>query len=554
VPFASDIFALDSLAALFYNICVMLTVLRKKKTMKRIMWVLAGVTVFSFVLWNATTGSRGRQRQRYAGTIFGKNVSHEEFLRNLSGVRHQALLTYGDDFEKYSSYLDFEALAWNRLILLYEAGRKRIKATDQEVREKILAIPFFKQGGKFDQKKYDFIVGQIFQTTPREFEQEIRETLKIDKLIAEVTKDTRISETQLFQEYKKQNDRLCVDYLLIAPVDFVDRINLEDKEIQTYYNEHKQTFRRGQTIKLSYLACRFKKIQEGLKPDPEKIEAYYQHIKETLPEEEKKESFSLLSEEQRQKIEEKWLIREAADRAEDKIWEAYDELQENPQDFSALAAKYNLQQGETGFFARNEIVPDVGWSADFNRTAFSLKPGEFSSPQSTQNGYFIIQLKEKRPPYIPELKEVKKTIILILKKERALSRAMKKAQQYLKTIKEQNLSLPEFAEQNQLTVHNSGFFSRTDYIPGLGRAKEFKSIAFNLKVGEIGGVAKTFKGYCIIQLKEKRPAEEKKFAEEKTQFKEKILATKKNAVFKTWFKQLLAEANLQNYLTPSETQ
>ena len=50
--------------------------------MKRIMWVLAGVTVFSFVLWNDTTGSRGRQRQRYAGTIFGKNVSHEEFLRN----------------------------------------------------------------------------------------------------------------------------------------------------------------------------------------------------------------------------------------------------------------------------------------------------------------------------------------------------------------------------------------------------------------------------------------------------------------------------------------
>ena len=57
------------------------------------------------------------------------------------------------------------------------------------------------------------------------------------------------------------------------------------------------------------------------------------------------------SEEQKQKIQEKWLIREAQNRAEEKIWDAYEELEQD-QNFKTLSDKYGLEQGETQFFAQ----------------------------------------------------------------------------------------------------------------------------------------------------------------------------------------------------------
>ena len=166
----------------------MLKQLRQKKVMKRVLWGLAVIIIPAFVLW----GAGGlRETGRYAGKIFGKNISFEEYTNSYNAVRSLGLLTHGRDFQKMRGALMLERAAWDRLILVKEAQKRRIKISDEEIIARIAALPIFQtKEGLFNQSNYTMILGNILRTTPRQFEEEMRESLMIERLMARVFRGT----------------------------------------------------------------------------------------------------------------------------------------------------------------------------------------------------------------------------------------------------------------------------------------------------------------------------------------------------------------------------
>ncbi len=66
--------------------------------------------------------------------------------------------------------------------------------------------------------------------------------------------------------------------------------------------------------------------------------------------------------------------------------------------FKQIAASdptHRLRYNETGYFTINSAVPGIGYSVEFNATAFSLKPGEVSDLVGTDRGYYYIKLLDK---------------------------------------------------------------------------------------------------------------------------------------------------------------
>src|SRR3989338_6391314 len=120
----------------------MLKALRKKGVAKKIFICLAIVIVPAFVLWGSASLLRS-QRSSYAGKISGRKVSFDEFQESLRAVQTQALMQFGENFYKIQRFLKLNLEAWDRLILLQEAKRRRIKVSDQEVIEEINQLPFF---------------------------------------------------------------------------------------------------------------------------------------------------------------------------------------------------------------------------------------------------------------------------------------------------------------------------------------------------------------------------------------------------------------------------
>src|SRR3989338_9510571 len=197
----------------------MLKQLRKKGVAKKILWITTIIIVLSFgVFWNIDSSSQ--QGVTYAGKIFGRRISFDDFQKSLLHPRNQNLLRYGGNFHKISQFLNLESEAWDRLILLHEAKKRNIKILDQEVVDSIEDFDFFKNNGKFDPSIYGKVVRYVFRCEPRAFEEGMRETLIFAKLFEQETSAVTVQEEELLKEYKKQEEKVQVNYVFFSEEDY----------------------------------------------------------------------------------------------------------------------------------------------------------------------------------------------------------------------------------------------------------------------------------------------------------------------------------------------
>lgn len=99
-------------------------------------------------------------------------------------------------------------------------------------------------------------------------------------------------------------------------------------------------------------------------------------------------------------------VEEAREAALLQINEIYQGLRLGKATFEEMAQKYSMDGsaqggGDLGFFPRGKMVEE------FEEAAFALKPGEISPVVSTQFGFHLIRLEERRPTGFRPLEEVK---------------------------------------------------------------------------------------------------------------------------------------------------
>ncbi len=185
----------------------MLKTFRKKGVAKKVLWFLAVIIILSFGVFGTANYYHGDKGLSYAGKIFGKKITFDDFQKSLLHARTQAILRYGDNFDKIAPMLDLDSEAWDRLILLQEGRRQHIKILDAEVIDTIEDFDFFKHGGKFDPAFYGKIVRYVFRCDPREFEEGVRESLIFSKLFQGQTAGAEISEAESLKENQNKNEQ-----------------------------------------------------------------------------------------------------------------------------------------------------------------------------------------------------------------------------------------------------------------------------------------------------------------------------------------------------------
>jgi len=586
-----------------------------RKLTKQILWIVIAAFVGTIIFAWGMEFSAKKQKKGVIATVNGEDIELYTFQYYYNQALRQAEKDQGNVDEQTASQIRDEV--WNNLVnqtLLNQEIKKRgIEVTDAELYEYMKRYPpkelqqhpaFQTPEGKFDYQKYLQALAD-----PRipwgQVEDLIRPNLELAKLQQSIVSLVRVTDEEIKQFYRDENEKVKVRYLLVPSNQFQKQdIPVSDEEIEAYYQEHKEEFKTDQSVNLSYVMFEKKPSQvdeeetrkrlleireEIMKGEDfaEMAEDYSEDFasaknggdlgwfgKGMMVPEFEKVAFSLKPKEISQPVKTKfgWHLikveekRGKGDSEEVKarhillktvpseetlvqLKEAAEEFadQVDKSNFQKMAQENDLPLLETGWFVRGGYIPGIGINPQIEEFAFENDVGEVSEVFETAKGFFVFQIKDKRPEGISPLEEVKGVIKRKIIKLKADSLAYDKAKMIFAQIKK-GKSLKKAAEENNATYAEPKEFTRNSFIPPIGKLPEFIGTAFSLtRPNQISPPVKTDVGSFILQLVSRSTVDDSLFATVKDSLASVVLQKKQNQVYQDWFAQVKKEAEIKDY-------
>ena len=204
-----------------------------------------------------------------------------------------------------------------------------------------------------------------------------------------------------------------------------------------------------------------------------------------------------------------------------------------------VAADSQITVYTTGFFDnRGGSLKDVKNKSAFAKAAFELPENEISEIQDFGDGYYLLEIIEKRPAQIPELSAVEKKVRADLVQEKKKENARKDAEALLAAIKD-GADMAEASKEFDLKVQSTGFFKRNDAIPNIGYDRNISSAAFELSDQNQmpQEILDGPKGYYVIKFKQRQVPSMTEFDKEKEDIKNRLLQQKRFKAFEAWLDQ-----------------
>ena len=199
---------------------------------------------------------------------------------------------------------------------------------------------------------------------------------------------------------------------------------------------------------------------------------------------------------------------------------------------------------ETGFFAQTDPIPGIGWSPAISEMVAKLKVGQYATPLAMDNKYYFMRLKGRKEPNIPEFEKIKTKIKDTFIKEKSEKAAKERIDEALKLTKDSNAKadLNVIAKKLGLKTGSTDLFQFNSYIEGIGASNKLWLSGEKLKPEETSDINDMPSGYYIIKVKQSLEIDDKKFAEEKSEFSQKLLSQKKQEAFSKFLEGLRKKA------------
>lgn len=204
-------------------------------------------------------------------------------------------------------------------------------------------------------------------------------------------------------------------------------------------------------------------------------------------------------------------------------------------DLQKAAAAQGLEVKETGFFAADEAIPQLGRYSEINEIIFSLQPMEVSPALALGEARVVAQLMEIQDSRIPELAEVLEKVRKDWTAEQSRILARKQAEEWLETASQEG-TLAEVARRNKLEIRKTDPFTALSPAGLLANQRDLVITAFALTpeepvAPEVYEIDNTF---AIFQLEDREPAPEEEFQKEKDNLARNLLQIKQEQTFNLW--------------------
>ena len=487
-------------------------------------WSL-GLVCVAFVLFYIPDFLRGSGADAASSDtvakVEGREITSADFRRTYQAQLQAYRSAYGGNMnDQLLKQLGIEQQILQQMVderaALAEAERLGIKVSDEEVRQRIFAMPAFQENGGFigDARYQQLLRMQRPPMIASEFEDNIRRALAVEKLRGSLTDWLSVNDKDLEKEYRRRNDKVKLAVVSFTADSFRTQVNATEAEVAGHFDAHKRDFKIPEKRKIKYLLIDIDALRAKTIVPAADIEREYNNNSEqyTTPEQVRASHILLKTEGKddaavKAKAEE--LLKQARAGA----------------DFANLA-KQNSEDsdsakngGDLDYFGRGRMVPE------FDQAVFAMQPGAISDLVKTQYGYHIIKLVDKKNATTRALAEVRQQLTDQLAYQRAQAQAADLSQNLAKQIKSP-ADLDKVAKAQGLIVQESGLFARDEPILGLGPSPEAANKAFDMKTNEVAGPLRASRGFVFETLVAKQDPRDAKLDEVKDRVREEVVKQK----------------------------
>jgi parvulin-like peptidyl-prolyl isomerase len=542
-------------------------------------WIML-VTALAFVAlmvfeWGMDMSGQSAGSVGEIGRVNGTPIYYETYQATYRNLYDQIQSSQGDLAITSQQVKEIEDAAFeevvNQILIQQELERRGIVVSSDELRAaaqfnpppEFATEPAFQTDGQFDFQRYQQFLATADELFLLSLEAYYRDIIPRSKLLRQVSAGVYLSDQQLWQRFRDQNETVEVRYIPMDPAQRIpnDAVELTDREIQDYYDANQTDFEQPARAQVQVVVL-------DKTPTAADTVASRERAQELLVRIDEGEGFADLAEAESSdeisgaaggdlgvfgrnqmlpafdsavfgapvgqvvgpvqtpagfhliEVQERWAQDSArarhilipVARTEDSeivLFTMADSLEDlgevMPLEEAAAQLGLAVESAElTDAFAFVSGAGQVSEGADW---AFEeAEVGEVSPVFETAQAFYALELVSTTPGGVLPLASARPTIEQILYFQKKQARAEEEAAGVLAQILGGE-PLPNAAAGAGLEVRSAGPFARNDFVPGLGRYNAAVGTAFGLDIGEVSDVVSTPSNTFLIELISRTPAD-----------------------------------------------
>lgn len=517
----------------------MLRAMRKNvKSLKPTLWiVIATFIVAIFAIWGGA-GRLGEGGGTGVLASVGKTkISEEAYYQILRDRLEAARKEYSGITRTMIEQMNIPQQVLEQLIqqtlLLQIARDMGIRASDEEVRDKIISFPVFQRDGKFVGFDHYKQILDWNRIPLGEFEENLKKEVILAKLVSVLTAGITVTPDEVWEGYKKDKETARIEYLVIEK-DKLEVPETTDARLQSYFEQNKSRFRMPERRVADYVFLGMEELKKGIKIEESEIEEAY---KEYRGEFKNPEGYRVS----------RIFFPFSGQNREAVLSQAGDVLKriEGGEDFGALARQ----------FSKDEKAKDGGdwglndWRAlDPKETAEirNMEQGKNSGVIETGSGASILKVTEKTEASERPLSDVRDILVNILTSRKSRQAAAEKIDRLEKRAQKEK-SLDVAAQKEGFAVKSTGPLKKGGPLDGVDNSGAISEALFALKEKEISKSIQTYDGIGIVQLQKIEAPRDATLEDVKADVEKEILDKEKDARALAKLKEVRAQLKPGNW-------
>ena len=519
----------------------MLDIMRKQKN-SIIIKIVFVVIVLSFVgtmflVWGVGGDGTGNGKGGYAAKVNGTRITLEEYQSAYQRIRGMYQQIYGQSIPpEMEKMLGLKKVALDGLIdnlLAMKAAKSLgIKVSKDDISASIEAMPMFQKDGKFSFDQYQQVL-RSNRMTAKDFEEGQEGEVLLKKVRQAIKDKAVVTDADALAQYKKENDKLDLEYVAYAPSDVVAEVKLSDANLSDFLQKNQNDFKTAEKVALSYVLLDPASQAAKTTVSDEEIQTYYQ---KNIDKWQGKDGIQPLAD-----VKEKVKAEAIKQKTAKVLFElAADTLYKNIKsgDLNLIAGTLKQKVQETPLFTAAAPAASLVGETAVIKKALELKQGELGGPVETAKGIYIIKAKERKAATVPPLAEIRKAVEEKAKVAKAIELAKTKADDATKQLSTK-------ASIKTQSTGSFGFSAKGD-IPSVGTSPEIVDAVFKLSAGQAPAAPfKVGNRWVAVRVKSRSEAPKSQFEATREELKKKMLPKKQEEALSEWSKGLREKAKIE---------